>query len=474
MALIDQERLHRALNPRTLAVVGDKGPQYNWLTNQKDFTGELYSVQLDENEIPGIEEKGITNYKSLKDIPGDIDLVICAVPRQVAPYVVADAIEKGVGGISMFTSGFAETKEPQGIELQEKLVQMCTDAGMPLVGPNCMGVYDRHLAVKFGNGLEHGDGGDISVISQSGTHGIGITNGAQSAGVKVRRTISIGNSIILNESDYLAYLMNDPETPAIAMYLEGTKDGRRFSNILRQATKKKPVIVWKGGRSTAGARAVNSHTGSLASSQAIWDAMLKQTGAIAVASIEEAVDAIAGLVHTKQPTGRNIALIAMTGGQSVAITDQFESYGFNIPELSDASYARFAEFFTVIGGSYRNPFDAASTIRSEAENLQKILEILADESVIDAGVALEFRSRGFEKPGDLDEILDLLDDYRNKTDHPVILLMPTHGVLSGNTEEAAQVKDRVVARGFAVYPSFQRGAQALGRIVDYHTVGAEA
>ena len=105
MALIDQERLHRALNPRTLAVVGDKGPQYQWLTNQKDFTGELYSVQLDENEIPGIEEKGITNYKSLKDIPGDIDLVICAVPRQVTPFVVADAIEKGVGGISMFTSG---------------------------------------------------------------------------------------------------------------------------------------------------------------------------------------------------------------------------------------------------------------------------------------------------------------------------------------------------------------------------------
>ena len=194
----------------------------------------------------------------------------------------------------------------------------------------------------------------------------------------------------------------------------------------------------------------------------------------AFASIEEAVDAIAGLVHAKQPTGRNIALIAMTGGQSVAITDQFESYGFNVPELSDASYARFAEFFTIIGGSYRNPFDAASTIRSEAENLQKILEILADEPIIDGGVALEFRSRGFEKPGDLEEILDLLDDYRNKTNQPVILLMPTHGVMTGDTEEAAQVKDRVVERGFAVYPSFERGAQALGRIVDYHTARAEA
>ena len=195
--------------------------------------------------------------------------------------------------------------------------------------------------------------------------------------------------------------------------------------------------------------------------------------AIGVASSEEAVDAIAALVHTKQPTGRNIALIAMTGGQSVAITDQFESYGFNVPELSEASYERFAEFFTIIGGSYRNPFDAASTIRSEAENLQKILEILADEPVIDGGVALEFRSRGFEKPGDLEEILDLLDEYREKTNLPVVLLMPTHGVMTGDSEEAAQVRDRVAERGFASYPSFERGAQALGRI-DYHTARAEA
>jgi acyl-CoA synthetase (NDP forming) len=465
---IDQARLHRALNPASVAVVGDKGPQYQWLSNQKDFTGELYSVQLDEKEIPGIEEKGITNFKSLKDIPGDVDLVICAVPRQVTPYVVADAIEKGVGGISMFTSGFAETREPEGIELQAKLVQMCTDAGMPLVGPNCMGVYNRKLGVKFGNGLEHGAGGDLSVISQSGTHGIGMTNGAQSVGIKVTRTISFGNGVILNESDYLEYLMNDPETPAIAMYLEGTRDGRRFFNTLREAAKKKPVIVWKGGRSTAGSRAVNSHTGSLASSQSVWDAMLKQTGAIAVGSIEEAIDAMAALVHSKEPKGRDIALIAMTGGQSVAITDQFERFGFTVPELSEASYDRFAEFFMTVGGSYRNPFDAASTIRSEAENLKKILEILADEPIITGGVALEFRSRGYDKPEDLDEILDILDDYRTKTNQPVVLVMPTHGVMTGDVAEAADVRDRCAERGFAVYLSFERGAQGLGRVVAYH------
>lgn len=466
---IDQSRLHRALNPSSVAVVGDKGPDYQWLSNQKHFSGELYSVQLDENEIPNIEKMGVRNYLSLKEIPDEIDLVICAVPRVITPYVVADAIEKKVGGISMFTSGFAETREPEGVALQEKLVEMCTESGMPLVGPNCLGIYNRQLGVKFGAGQEHGDGGDISIISQSGTHGMGMTNGAQSVGVKVRRAISFGNGVILNESDYLEYLTNDPETSAIAMYLEGTRDGRRFFNTLREATKQKPVIIWKGGRSTAGTRAVSSHTGSLASSQSVWDAMLKQTGAIGVGSIEEAIDAMAVLVHTKEPVGRDIALVAMTGGQSVAITDQFENYGFNVPELSQDSYDRLAEFFTTVGGSYRNPFDAASTIRSEAENLQKILEIIADEPIINGGVALEFRSRGFEKPEDLDGILDLLEEYRQKTAQPVILMMPTFGVMTGDPEEAANVRTRIVDRGFAAFPSFERGAQALSRVVDHHS-----
>ena len=129
---IDNERLHRALNPRSVVVVGDKGPQYMWLTNMENFTGELYSVQVDPNEIPGIEEKQIPNFSSVAEVPGDVDLVICAVPRQVTPIIVGQAIEKKVGGISMFTSGFAETGEPEAIELQEKIVSACLEAKLAI------------------------------------------------------------------------------------------------------------------------------------------------------------------------------------------------------------------------------------------------------------------------------------------------------------------------------------------------------
>ncbi|MPZ99993.1 MAG: hypothetical protein GEU80_11810 [Dehalococcoidia bacterium] len=466
---VDRARLDRALNPRTVVVVGDKAPSYQWLTNLKEFTGQVYSVQLDEKEIAGIEERGYQNFTSLLDVPGEVDLVICAVPRQVTPFVVGDAIKKGVGGISMFTSGFAETGEPEAAALQDQLVEMCREAGMPLVGPNCMGVYNRRLGVKFSAAQEQGAGGDVSIISQSGTHGIGMTLGAQRVGVKVTRTISIGNAAVLNECDYLEYLLEDPDTPAIFMYLEGVREGRRFFELLRQATRRKPVVIWRGGRSKAGARAVRSHTGSLASDIAVWDALIQQTGAIPAQSIDDAIDTMAALVHTTTPTGRDIALVAMTGGQSVAITDQFERAGFDVPELSPASYERLAEFFMTVGGSYRNPFDAASTIGRETDNLKKILDILAEDSAIDAGVAIEIGARGFDDdPARLDGQLDLLQQYRERTGFPVVTMIPTGGAMGGDEEQVVRARAHVASRGFPVYPNFERGAAALGRVVDFH------
>jgi acyl-CoA synthetase (NDP forming) len=234
-------------------------------------------------------------------------------------------------------------------------------------------------------------------------------------------------------------------------------------------TKQKPVIIWRGGRSRRGAQAVRSHTASLASNDKVWDAVLKQTNTISAGTIDEALDALAALVYTRKPRGRGIALIATTGGQSVAITDQFERAGFEIPELSAKSYERLSEFFVTIGGSYRNPFDAASTIGRETDNLRKILEIIADDSAIDAGVAIEMGGRGGDGENErLNAQLDLLDAYRDKTGLPVIVTMPNGGVMSDGEEALIKVRNLVQARGFAVFPSFQRGAAALARVVGYN------
>ena len=166
-------RLERVFNPRTVAVVGDKRAMgYFWLRNMSTFTGKLYSVQIDPNEIPGILELGVSNYASLLDIPDEIDYVVCAVPRPIAPRIVADCVAKKVGGVSLFTSGFAETGEAEGIRLQEQIASMARDGGLVLIGPNCMGIYNRRLGVRQAMDQPAGDEGDVGFISHSGTHAI--------------------------------------------------------------------------------------------------------------------------------------------------------------------------------------------------------------------------------------------------------------------------------------------------------------
>ena len=449
-------------------MIGDKAPGYGWLKRQKEFKGPVYSVQVDPKEIEAIEALGFTNFLSLNDVPGDIDMAICAVPRPIAPRIVADAAARGVGGMAMFTSGFAETGEPEAIELQRKIVEIATTSGMPIVGPNCLGIYNRQLGVKFGDDQETGEGGTVSVAGQSGTNSSGLIGGMQRAGIKVARGISFGNAAVVNEADYLEYFLNDPQTEIVAMYIEGVRDGRRFFELLRETARRKPVVLWRGGRSEAGARAVQSHTASLASSTAVWDAMLRQTGAIGVGSLDEAVDVTAALVHTTRPRGRGIALIGMNGGQAVALTDQFSHQGFDVPALSQASYDRLAEFFVAVGSSYRNPFDASSTIRREDDNLQKILEVIAEDGAIDAGVAIELGARDLDKdPAEMNSILELLNGYRDKTGQPVLALMHDNGGGQGGAEAMVRARRYVAERGFPVFPSYERGAVALGRAVTY-------
>ena len=473
---VDRDRLHRTLTPRSVAVVGAKGPDFGWIENQREFQGPLYSVQLDPNEIAEIEKRGFTNYLKLEDVPEDIDLVICAVPRNIAPYIVSDAIKKGVGGMAVFTAGFAETGQDEGLKLQEAIVEMANAAGMPIVGPNCMGVYNRRRGVKFHSDVDQNDdGGNVSIVGQSGTHTINMTTAAQRAGIRVGRGISIGNAVVVNEADYLEYLRDDPETEVIGMYLEGLKDGRRFFKALRETTPHKPVVIWKGGQTSAGQRATRSHTASLATASATWDAMIKQTGAIPATNGDEVIDVIQALVHSAPPQGRRLALMAMTGGQSVAISDAFGRVGLEVPELADNSYEQLAEFFNVIGGSYRNPFDMANTIgrAGDADNLRKMMDILAEDPNID-GMVYEFTANFFarfwkEEPGLFDEMMQTLDAFRTRTGLPLVTVMhPGH-----KDEDVIPLRDDVIGRGFAVYQSFDRAALALSRVVAYREWLAE-
>jgi acyl-CoA synthetase (NDP forming) len=467
-------RLDRALNPRVVAVVGDKKASgYTWLRNMSTFTGKVYSVQVDPNEIPGIEAMGVTNYRSLLEIPEEVDYVVCAVPRQVAPRVLQDAAAKQVGGVGMFTSGFAETGEDLGRQLQDAVTGIAREAGLVLIGPNCMGLYNPRLGVRFSNEQPAGAGGRVALISQSGTHGINTSLVAAANGILLSKAVSIGNAVVVDVPDYLEYFAQDPETEVIALYVEGPRNGRRFREVLREVARRKPVVIWKGGQTAAGARATMSHTASLAAPGHVWGALVHQANAIAVDSLDEMIDALQVLLRTKPFHGNRVGLLAMTGGQSVVLTDAFAKAGMEVPELTPASYEQLATFFNIIGGSYRNPFDMSGTISQQPENLDRIFDILDADPNVDA-IAMEMSAtfmarRWAQHPEQLDDLLDRIRRHQERSAKPfVATLHPNH-----LEAEIAVQRPKIQERGIAVLPSFDRAARAMARVAEYYRVREE-
>ncbi len=459
-------KLDKMMNPKTVVVIGDKGPNYMWLNNNMPFKekgGNLYSLQIDPKEHEGIAKLGIENFTSINDIPEQIDYALVAVPRQVAHFVLKDLISVNANGAGFFTSGFAETGEELGVQLQENLTQMAREANFNLVGPNCMGLYLPQVGVRFNADAPIADDGVVGFLSQSGTHGIMFSLVAGANGVHLSRCASLGNAIVLDVSDYLEYLVEDDSTKVIGMYVEGVKDGRRFFETLRAACKKKPVVVWKGGQTEAGARATMSHTASLAAPQAIWDGMVRQCGAIPTNNLDETIDVIKLLVNGKKPVGKRMALLAQTGGQSVSITDEFAKAGFEVPRFTEDTYEKLGEFFNIVGGSYQNPLDMAGTIQGNNETLDKILRIVDADPNVD-GMTMElsamFAARQWKsKPETLDATIEALQAHMHRSQKPFLaVLHPAH-----EAEYVASIQSKFNDRGIPLFQSFGRAAAALAR-----------
>jgi len=464
------KNLERGFNPRVVAVIGDKRMSgYLWIRAMAHLKGKLSSVQIAPNEIPGIEAMGVENRQSLAEITEPVDYAVSAVPRQIAPRILKDCIANHVAAVGFFTSGFSETSEELGIRLEAELRDIAINSEIALVGPNCMGLYSP--AAGLGNFPEEkaAEPGDVCFISQSGTHTINFCLQAPTHGIKVNKAASIGNVLVLEAADYIDLMAADPATRVIGMYIEGVRDGRRFFDSLRHAAERHPVVIWKGGVTEAGARATFSHTGSLATPEATWRTVVRQSGAVEVASLDAMLDAVELFARAKRIGGRRMGLVAMTGGQSVVITDTFATAGLDIPALSEPSYDELKTFFNIIGGSYRNPLDAGGTIGAghDQGNLDRILEILERDPVIDA-IVLELgtglrAARWATHEAEITGLLDKLADFAGRSTKPFAVVMhPAH-------VEAivARGKQLARARGLVVFESFERAAAAFRTAADY-------
>lgn len=296
----------------------------------KGFGGKVYPVNPHEKEILGLK-----CYSSVTKIPGKVDLATIAVPAKYVPQVMQECGKKKVKGAVIISGGFSEVGN---VKLEEEVRQIANKYKIPVIGPNCLGVFDSTSKVDTlfnpRYKMERPRRGGISFITQSGAVGAVVMDWAGAKGFGVSKFISYGNALNIDEVDLLNYLGKDKETNVICMYLEGTRRGKEFIKTAKKVSCRKPIIGIKAGKTEQGAKAVASHTGSLAGSAMVWEAAFQQSGVIDARGMEQMFNYARVFAEQPLPRGKRIGIITNGGGFGVLATDACIKNNLEVPPLN--------------------------------------------------------------------------------------------------------------------------------------------
>ncbi|NJD66448.1 MAG: hypothetical protein FIB00_14630 [Chloroflexi bacterium] len=429
------------------------------------FRGPIYLIHPTARAI-----RGIKCYPSMRDIPAedDIDYVISSVNARFVPQLLEDCIAKGVRVLHLFTAGFTETGDAERAKMEQAVIARAKEAGIRLIGPNCMGLYvpEARLAMMNGQTPEEGP---VGMVSQSGMNAGEFIRYAIPRGIRCSKVISFGNGADLKAADFFDYLADDPKTEIIVAYLEGIQDGPRLARAIRKAGERKPVAILKSGRTEAGSRAANSHTASLAGSLQIFDALCKQAGALRVESMEELVDMAVTFRFVKRLSGPNVVVVGGGGGASVLAADDLAAAGLNLPPLLPETQAELAKITHEAGTSIRNPIDTTSLW--EEKGFEATLMPCAQAPNID--VLLYHTSfgsgPGMRQVGLRDRMrrqADTLARIQEQSGKPVVVCIRP-SVTAEAFEQSEEFQDLCWRNGLATYPSIARAGVALGNLLEW-------
>ncbi len=475
-------------HPRSVAVVGVSPPQLGpaawgagFLAALRDmaFAGPVYPVNPHHKEILGLK-----CYPSLLDIPGPVDHVIFSVPVPAVPQVIEDCVTKGVKTIHSFTAGFSETGEAEAAELEQRMVARVRKAGIRLIGPNCMGIYCPPAKIAF-MPLSPVEPGPVGFISQSGGNAGDTIFMAELRGIRFSKAISYGNAADLNECDFLEYMAEDPDTEIIIAYIEGVRDGRRFFRALRRASARKPVVVLKGGRTESGARAVFSHTASLAGSAAVFDAVLRQAGAVRAGSVDEMVDLAVAFRFAGPPAGRGVAVVGGGGGVSVFAADEVTEAGLELPDLSPSVQEELRRFTPVAGTSVRNPVD--TNVILEPNKLTDTLRLVTSDPAVDVvlfhtgfgwGPWRRRVQRGaklirFDPAMVLKAMADAIVQAKEAITKPIVLVLRAP-LDTASLEYSLQFQEHCWRNGLAIFSTVPRACNAIAKMLRWQEMRQDA
>lgn len=374
--------------PRAVAVVGASrrrgtiGGELFHNVRAYGFSGPVYAVNPAGGEV-----QGQPAYAGIGEIAGPVDLAVIAVPAASVAAVAEQCAAKGVRALVVISSGFAEVGEA-GRALQARLLQICRTGGMRLIGPNCMGIVSTDPAVRLDatfapvEPLE----GRVGFMSQSGALGLAIMDYAAARGIGLSSFASVGNKADISGNDLLQYWEEDPRTDIILLYLESFGNPRKFSRIARRVARRKPIVVVKSGRSSAGARATSSHTGAmLAASDVTVAALFRQAGVIRTDTLEEMFDVAAVLANQPVPAGRRVGIITNSGGPAILCADTAEAEGLTVPVLLEGTQRRLRALLPA-EASVANPVDMIAS--ASAEHYAEAIRLVAADPEVDAVVAI--------------------------------------------------------------------------------------
>ena len=459
------EQLDCIFKARSMAVIGASRTPFKWggrmvmtpLTT--GYRGAIYPVNPREKEIAGLP-----CYPSVVDIPYDVDMAVIVVPAAAVPQAMRDCAAKGIRGAVVITAGFAEIGA-EGKALEDEVVKIAREGGVRFVGPNGMGIYSSavnlNLCLRSQMRI-----GRIAFVSQSGTFGGLLAEIASRKGYGLSKFISIGNQADLKAADYLEYLGEDTHTRAIVLYMEGFKDGQRFFRIAREVIKKKPIVIYKAGRTEAAARATMSHTSSLAGSDEVFDAMCRQVGIIRASEVAQPFDMAEALVSQPLPPGNRVAIIG-SGGQGVVTSDTCESIGLKVPEFDDETKSRLKEALPAHAPVPSNPVDFAGSNRTPLDEVQ-VADALARIDYIDGIICNAPHLHGSVTSGEMARAYikgaEILAAIPKKYGKPVITLRWG----SDNSVDAAS--SIVKAAGIPSYDSPEQCARAMQALASYAEV----
>lgn len=464
--------LDYVFHPRSIAIAGvsaKEGPGFGG----GGFVGSLLEVGfrgpifLIHPTAPAI--RGIKCYPRLTDVADEVDYVISSVPARFVPGLLEDCIAKGVRVLHLFTAGFTETGDAERAKMEQAVVARAKQAGIRLIGPNCMGLYvpAARLAMMGGQLAE---AGPVGMISQSGMNAGEFVRYATPRGIRCSKVISFGNGADLRAADFFDYLADDPETEIIAAYLEGIQDGPRLAQAIRKAGAVKPVAILKSGRTEAGSRAANSHTASLAGSLQIFDALCKQAGVIRVESLEELVDVTVTFRFVKRLAGRNVVVVGGGGGASVLAADDLDAAGLYLPPLLAETQERLAKVTQEAGTSIRNPIDTMSMWQPGGfeGTLRPVLEAPNADAVLyhtsfGMGPGMRFGGNDRDRSRDQAKALGGLQQEYGK---PIVVAIRA-STTADAFEKAEEFEEFCWQNGIATYPSIARAGVGLARLLEW-------